>query len=66
MLHNKNYYKGELLYVGIVEFCTHESLTKVIDHMFLVGLIFLEKHYINGGIKDVKVKDEITSIVGRT
>ena len=65
MLDNKNCFQVQLLYVGITMFCTNESLTKVVYHMFLDGLIFLNQHHTNDEIKGSEVKDEIMSIVRR-
>lgn len=65
-LDNKNYCQGQLIYVRITKLYTDNSFTKVLKNMFLIGLIFLNQHHIDGGIRRSEVKDEIMSIIKRT
>ena len=58
-------FQGQLPYVCVMGFYTDKTFAKVINHIFLVQLIFLNQHHDDGRIRGCKVKDEISSVVNR-
>lgn len=63
MLDNKKCYQGQYIYIRITKLSIDKYFINVVDHMLLVGLIFVNQHHTDRGIRGSEVNDEITSIV---
>ena len=53
----------QLFNMCIAEFNTDETFAKVVDHIFLMQLVFLNQHHADGGIIGHKIKDEVLTVV---
>ena len=65
-LYDMDWCQIQLFHMRVMEFGANKTLIKVVIHMFLMLIIFLNQHYAYGGIRGCEIKDEIPTVVRRT